>query len=263
MIVKEIKIVDIEIYKNIRSEKKDVSGLMKSIENNGLQHPIVVYPKGDKYILAYGFRRLLALKKLGIETVPAVIIEEEFTEVGFLTKNAIENIHREDVNPIELGKVCSIFSEQGFSPSEISAKLHIPTTRVKMVTGLYRKLPSDYRDIIGFVQTGAKKKGKVSPAVAVAILSLNLTEKNTGELLEYARINELSTRDIHLIDKLAVSGMSYKSIIENLDRYCVRGVQLPLKIKELKKIEVDHGSLAQYVRDIITGVKPPNKDLLL
>ena len=56
MNVKEIQIDKIKIYQNMRSEKKDVSGLMKSLERDGLQHPIGVYAKDSSYILRVKIR---------------------------------------------------------------------------------------------------------------------------------------------------------------------------------------------------------------
>jgi len=262
MKVEEIQVDKIKIYQNIRSDRKDVADLMKSIEKHGLQHPIGVYKKDGSYILAYGYRRLQAIKKLNWKTIPAIIIQEEFTEEDFLTKNTIENIHREDINPVELGRVCHLFLERGFSPSEIAAKLHIPQQRVNHCSYLYRKLPEEYRDLVGYIPRGEKNKGKIPVNVAMAVMQLHLNKQQVKELLDLAKTHELSTRDIYLIDKLTRTGLSFKEVLKNLDKYVVKNINLSINKAAWKKLDYP-GGFVNYIAEIIKGNEPPNKDLLI
>lgn len=262
MLVKEIEVGKITIYQNIRSDKKDVSGLMKSIEQNGLQHPIGVYKKDNSYILAYGFRRLQAAKKLGWKTISAIIIQEKFSEEDFLTKNTIENIHREDINPLELGRVCHLFTERGFSNGEIAAKLHIPVPRVETTKYLYKKLPKEYKDAIGFVPRGIRNTGKISSNTAMAILHLNIGKEEIEQLLKYAKVHELKSRDIYMIEKLSRGGLTIKEVLATLGQYAVKNINLPVDKNIWEKIKYS-GSFTNYVRDVFGGKEPINKDLFV
>jgi len=263
MKIEEIKTSKIKIFQNIRSDKKDVSDLMKSLERDGLLHPIGVYKKDDAYILAYGFRRLQAAKKLDWKTNPAVIVQEVFSEEDFLAKNTIENLHREEINPVELGRVCQLFTKNhDFSPSEIAAKLHISNKQVSVAMSIYKRLPKEYRDVIGFVPRGKAGKGKIPAAVAVAILKLALTPANTKKFLDFAKIHELTTREVHLIEKLSRIGLSLEEILENLDDYAIKNVVIAINIAEWKKLNYD-GPFGNYTKEIVRGNEPPNKKLLI
>jgi ParB family chromosome partitioning protein len=77
-----------------------IAALAASIDAVGLLQPIVVRPDGDDYVLVAGERRLRAVRQLGHATVPAVIRAETQPSTN-LTEALIENLQREDLNPLE------------------------------------------------------------------------------------------------------------------------------------------------------------------
>jgi len=76
-----------------------VEDLARSIERVGLLHPLVVRRGGDGYVVVAGVRRYLALVSLNWEEVPCVVIEGKDQELDAITVH--ENIHRQNVNPVE------------------------------------------------------------------------------------------------------------------------------------------------------------------
>lgn len=74
--------------------------LADSIKEKGLLQPITVSPKGDHYMIVMGERRWRAARKAGLKKVPAVI-RGDLTEQDIAEISLIENIQREDLNPIE------------------------------------------------------------------------------------------------------------------------------------------------------------------
>ncbi len=101
--VKKLKIRDVEPNpeqprKNFDKEKLEV--LAKSIAEHGLIQPIVVKKKQNgMYEIIAGERRWRAAKLAGLKEVPCV--EGEYTEKGAMEVALIENLQREDLNPIE------------------------------------------------------------------------------------------------------------------------------------------------------------------
>lgn len=74
--------------------------LANSIKEYGLLQPILVYKDGDQYVLIAGERRLRASKNIGLEKIKAIIAD---IDLSLLREVAlIENIQREDLNPIDL-----------------------------------------------------------------------------------------------------------------------------------------------------------------
>jgi ParB family chromosome partitioning protein len=73
--------------------------LVESIRQHGIIQPLIVRPVDGKYELIAGERRWRASKKLGLATVP--VIEREASDRDVLEMALIENLQREDLNPIE------------------------------------------------------------------------------------------------------------------------------------------------------------------
>lgn len=79
--------------------------LIESISQFGVRQPISVSPAGDdKYIIITGERRWTASKQAGLTEIPAVIVTEQLTDERRMALQLIENIQREDLNPIDRAK---------------------------------------------------------------------------------------------------------------------------------------------------------------
>lgn len=83
--------------KNFNEEA--LQDLADSIRENGIIQPIVVQKKGDRYELICGERRWRSAQQAGLKKIPAIVREASSREA--LQIALIENIHREDLNPIE------------------------------------------------------------------------------------------------------------------------------------------------------------------
>ena len=76
--------------------------LAQSIRSNGIIQPLVVQKSGLRYILVAGERRWRASRMAGLHEVPVVV--QEYTDDRILEIALIENIQREDLNPIEVAQ---------------------------------------------------------------------------------------------------------------------------------------------------------------
>lgn len=111
--IKKIAISDIIVSDNIRKDIKeeDIDSLAESIKNHGLLQPLIVKQRGDgKFDLIAGQRRLLACKKLNLDTVLSHILESDSDKKML---QWIENILRQDLSLYDKAKaVYDIFSER-------------------------------------------------------------------------------------------------------------------------------------------------------
>lgn len=101
-VVKKIKIIDIEpnptqARKSFKEEA--IEELANSIKNYGILQPIIVENKGDFYRIIAGERRWRAAKKAGLTEIPCLVRNED--EQRNKEISLIENIQRENLNPIE------------------------------------------------------------------------------------------------------------------------------------------------------------------
>ena len=73
--------------------------LVNSIRIHGIITPLILVKRGERYMIIAGERRWRAAKRAGLRTVPAII--RDYTEAQIKEISLIENIQREDLNPIE------------------------------------------------------------------------------------------------------------------------------------------------------------------
>lgn len=96
--------------------------LVKSIRQHGIIQPLVVTKNGDRYELIAGERRLRSAKTLGLPTVPAVVRETH--ELEQLELAIVENVQRQDLNPIEEALAYQqLLEEFGLTQEHIAEKV--------------------------------------------------------------------------------------------------------------------------------------------
>ncbi len=82
-----------------RFDEEELTSLAESIREVGVLQPVLVRPVGDEYELIAGERRWRAARRVGLQTIPALVRDTEDTAA--LEHALVENIHRADLNPIE------------------------------------------------------------------------------------------------------------------------------------------------------------------
>lgn len=98
----EISIDDVEVNPNQPRKSFDpaaISELATSLKNSGMIQPVVVRRRGQGYQLIAGERRWRAAREAGLERIPALV--REVTDAESLELALVENLLREDLNPIE------------------------------------------------------------------------------------------------------------------------------------------------------------------
>jgi ParB family transcriptional regulator, chromosome partitioning protein len=106
-----------------RFDPEALSGLAASIESSGVVQPLLVRPLHDgSYELIAGERRWRAAQKAGLEKVPAIVRDSEQAER--LQVALIENMVREDLNPVEEARACAALVEDlGLSKEELARRV--------------------------------------------------------------------------------------------------------------------------------------------
>ncbi len=142
---------------------QELEDLMNSIREHGIIQPLTVSARPDGgYELIAGERRFRAAKMLGMATVPAIVRAAKKDDKLILA--LIENIQREDLNPLEeAGGYQRLIEEFGLTQEDIAKKVGKARSTVANVIRLL-ELPQEIRDAIS--------SGDLSAGSARAILSL-------------------------------------------------------------------------------------------
>ncbi len=104
-------------------DPESLAGLASSIETSGVVQPLLVRPLHDgSYELIAGERRWRAAQQAGLEKVPAVVRDPE--EAERLQAALIENMVREDLNPVDEARACAALVEDlGLSKEELAKRV--------------------------------------------------------------------------------------------------------------------------------------------
>ncbi len=102
--------------------------LARSITEHGVLQPIVVREAGDRYELVMGERRFRASQLAGRTTIPAVVADIEPDDR--LELAIVENVQREDLNPIELAHAYRALAESGYTQEEIGRKVSMDRSSI-------------------------------------------------------------------------------------------------------------------------------------
>jgi len=100
--------------------EEELQDLAQSIREHGILQPLLVTKNGDRFVLIAGERRLRASKRAGLKEVPC-LVHAEVTNKEQLELAIIENVQREDLNPIEQALAYKkLHDEFGMSHEEIA-----------------------------------------------------------------------------------------------------------------------------------------------
>src|SRR6266540_6161295 len=106
-----------------RFDPASIQGLAASIADAGVVQPLIVRPLADgRYELIAGERRWRAAREAGVQTVPAIVRDE--AETQRLQTALIENMAREDLNPVDEARACAALVEDlGLSKEALARRL--------------------------------------------------------------------------------------------------------------------------------------------
>ncbi len=156
-----------------------LNDLADSIKQHGIIQPLIVTKKGNKYELIAGERRLRSARILGLKEVPVVIREEKEQEK--LELALIENLQREDLNPLETALAYRrLIDEFNITQEEVARKVGKARSSVANALRLLT-LPNQIQE--------ALTNGKISEAHAKYLLGLDNEAKQLNVFKKILRQN--------------------------------------------------------------------------
>jgi ParB family chromosome partitioning protein len=224
--------------------------LAASIRANGIIQPLIVRQVGTKHQLVAGERRWRAAQLAGLKEVPVIV--QDVAEKQLLTIALIENIQREDLNPIELATAYDRLSrELGLSHEEIARQTGKERATIANTVRLL-KLPLDIQKLL--------VEHRLSMGHAKAILGLQHSEEQTQLAQEAVskgmsvrqvegRVQEmLSPRPPREASAERVMDANVRAAIENLERLLGTRVRIIESGADRGRIEIEYYSPAELQR---------------
>jgi len=244
--MEEFKIVQIkDIQKNPYQPRKEFSEekiqeLAQSIKENGLIQPIIVRksPVLGYEILA-GERRYRALIAAGLSEVPVIV--KQLSDQDMMLHSIIENLQRENLNPIEEAKAYQSLIDKGFTHTEIAEKMGKSRP---YITNLVRLLGLP-KHILTEVESGRLSQ-------AHARLLIQLSSDKQDKLLNRIQTENLSVRQVEqILQKTKKSSKKEKDHFvkdeeQKLKKILGLDVQIKLQKKDSGKISISFHNQDEY-----------------
>jgi ParB family chromosome partitioning protein len=165
--------------------EESMQELVESIKEAGIVQPVVVTPDENGYTLVIGERRWRAAQRLGLQKIPAVVKNIEPTKQ--LELALIENLQREDLNPIEVAMAYQKLIEiSNLTHEELARKVGKDRSSVTNYLRLL-KLPDEVKEMIA--------EGKIEMGHARALLSIDDSSKQK-EIAKMVHERGLSVREL-------------------------------------------------------------------
>ena len=225
--------------------------LAASIRYQGIIQPLVVRPQGDGFELIAGERRWRAAIRAGLSRVPVVIRNASDHEA--LQLALVENLQREDLNPIEEASGYRRLQEEfHWSQEEMADK--VGKSRPAIANSLrLLTLPTEVQQELtaGNLPAGQARALlglHTEPLIISAcreVITKGLSTRETEKMVRHLLIGRKRRRPLPLVDP------DLKSVVENLQRSLGTRVRLLPKARSTKgKIEIEYYTLADLERII-------------
>jgi len=233
---------------NFKEDK--LEELANSIRKNGIIQPIAVRPSksnSDQYEIVAGERRWLAAQRAGLHEIPVTILD--LSDVESLEVAIVENIQRDDLNPIEEAKGYKRLNEEFKYDHESISKLmsksrsHISNT-LRLLT-----LP---QDVVSMLEEGSLTSGQARPLIGIS---------NASSIAEEIVSKNYSARKVEYLVRNKKGG----KIVKNIDTNILKTQERLEKILGLKvniinkknnsgKITIEYKDLDQFqlISDLLT-----------
>lgn len=209
-VIQSLKLIDVEPNRNQPRQQFDtekIDELAESIKEYGVIQPIIVTKEDDHYKIVAGERRWRAAKKAGISEIPAIV--RVYTEQTNKEIALIENIQREDLNPIE------------------------KAVAMKELLEKYQLTQQQLSDKLGISRSG----------IANTIRVLNLDERVINLVLE-GKLTEGHCRTLLRIEDPDKQYETAKYMVESGDS--VREAEKQIELKQQKKKTVKKTTNTRY-----------------
>ena len=134
-------------------DEEALTGLAASIRELGVLQPVLVRPVGDDFELVAGERRWRAAKRAGLQTIPAIV--RETTDDASLEQALVENLHREDLNPLEEAAAYQqLLEDFGLTHEELAARMGRSRASISNTLRLFQ-LPAGIQRLVAEGQLSA------------------------------------------------------------------------------------------------------------
>ena len=217
--------------------------LSNSIKKNGVIQPIAVRPKKNeygKYEIVAGERRWLAAQRAGLHEIPVNVLD--LSDVETLEVSIVENIQRDDLNPIEEAKGYKrLSSEFNYDHESISKLMSKSRSHISNTLRLL-SLPSD---VISMIEEGSLTTGQARPLIGLANAS-SIAEEIVTKNYSARKVEYLVKTKKNINIKKQTPDANILKAEERIEKILGLRVNIANKKNNSGKISIEYKDLEQF-----------------
>ena len=232
--VKGLRLSDVEPNKDQPRHDFDaekLSDLAESIKQHGVITPITVRRTGDTYQIIAGERRWRAARMAGLSEIPAIVLEADEKKTFELA--LIENLQREDLNPIEEAEgYFTLIERMGLTQSEASERIGRSRSAIANSIRLLA-LPEEIKEMLS--------AGELTAGHARALLPLE-SEKKIKEAAAQVVLKELSVRETEELVKSKLKEPKEVTKKSDMAAIYIKKLEQDMSSSTGHRISIKHGA---------------------
>lgn len=257
-----VPLSEIKVKDNVRVTygENEMVELITSLKQHGQIQPVAVVPNADgdtKWELVAGNRRFAAARKLGWETIDAVVLYPT-QEKRKRILNVVENLNRADVSLLEMGKYfAEMIEDEGYTVAELAAILSKSQDYVTSAMDAFQHVPKKFRKKIVHVVPGERKKGEGDIAGSNAKLALKLSntyrlnKNQTSDLFDALEAGATKD-DLRTVARLLNQGLTFEDSLAMAANTRVVNYSFVMPEENFQAIQQETGeSLTTYIDALI------------
>ncbi len=196
-------------------DENAMAELVNSIRIHGVISPIIVVQQFDKFMIIAGERRYRAAKKAGLRTIPAIV--RDYSEKEIKEISLIENLQREDLNPIETANaVKELMRDYNYTQEEVADRIGKSRPNVANLLRLLNLSP----EVRKLIEQGRLTSGHARCLVVISDpkVQLELAMKGVDDKMSVRDFEKTVKKYLNPKDKKKNAGVSLelKSLVERM-----------------------------------------------
>jgi ParB family transcriptional regulator, chromosome partitioning protein len=224
----ELEVEDVKpnpFQPRLKFDDKTIDELAQSIRETGIVQPVIVAPEDDHYKIIVGERRWRAAQRAGLRKIPVLI--RNIPKEKQLEVSLIENIHREELNALEIAHAYQrLIDDHGYAQGELADKVGKDRTSVTNYIRLL-KLPAEIQDRL---MDGAISMGHARALLALEeqsaqlyacrqVIDRGLSVRNTEALVNRLKKKapraqrSLADPDLHALQEEMLKALGTKVVV--------------------------------------------------
>lgn len=263
-----LKIKDIEINKEQPRKLFNEDALQEladSITQHGVIEPLVVTKRDNYYLLVSGERRWRAAMKAGLKEVPVVV--KDYTDQEILEIGIIENIQREDLNPIEEAQAYKkLIDEFHLKQDDVAERVSKSRTAITNILRLLKLTDAVQEMVIDEKLTNGHARALIpiedadlQYETACKVFDERLSVRETEKLVKKILHDLANPKPITTEDETTVEDLSflYREIEENFKTKLGAKTTIKTKNNDNGKIEIQYSSRdeLEHIMELIYSIQ--------